>query len=232
MNFDKRKYGNIKFIRNLGVVPNIGKDGFVTLAPVNNVLVNFTTDLPFRRHPSYSKIPGAHYIIVEANELSGYTPLSIEPMDTFFINNLKLKPSQITFLSGDEQSLDIAKNLGFNIESSPEIIKAFKIAQKDVDERNLAKSGINNGGINLVKYLTFGDSGKVSDYIKVIDDYFTSKGRPDIYDYRKMESSTNLLSGVERNVGQAKKIQEIQRLLNEVPYNDLDKFINIHNGNI
>jgi hypothetical protein len=108
------KYGNLQFIRNLDGVPEV-VDGNVQFVSRNNLFTNFTSDLPFRTHSSYKNIPGVDYLVVSPEAFSGVKPVSIEPMDTFFLtSDLHIPPSKVTFISGNPDHLALAKSRGFN----------------------------------------------------------------------------------------------------------------------
>lgn len=221
-NFSPEKYKSLKFIRNLGVVPDLTSDGFVQLSPSHNALVNFTTDIPFRTHKNYSKIPGAHYLIIDANELQGYTPLSIEPMDSYFINNMKLRPNQITFLSGDEQALKMANERGFKTATNDAIKMIFNNANDEIDNLSISNK---SSRIKLNK-VGFGETNSAQKYKEAIDDYITEIGRPDLDDYELLEYRTGLKSGVVKNNGLAQKTRNtIDYMIDE--NTDFDNFVDI-----
>ena len=177
------KYGNLRFIRNLGVVPEV-ENGMVRLAPRDNNLLNLTSDLPFRRHKKYNKTH-AHYIYMRPEAFAGHAPLSIDPMDTMFINQgISIDPKNITFLSGDVNALREARKRGFRVKSFPELIKTFNIGESNVvNGIQLGKTDF-NGSANTLQYAT------------LVDEYFTKLGRPDLSDYRKLETRTGLNSHV------------------------------------
>lgn len=183
-------YGNLKFIRNLGVVPKINDKGFVEIVPNDNVLANFTSDMPFRTHSDYRIRPGAHYVSINPSAFKGKTPLSIEPMDTIFMNEgLNIKPSDVTFISGDTKALSEAKSLGYNIDTNDELIKLF-------DEYDKNKTSDIVGGINLTKD-GIQHSIYSKDYEAAIDRYFRSKNPVSQFEYKGLENITGLKSGVE-----------------------------------
>ena len=177
-------YGNIRFIRNLNVVPDV-EDGFALLAPKENNLLNVTTDIPFRTHGHYKNRPH-HYIYFRPEALSGHAPMSIKPMDTFFINNnIKVRPDQITFVSGDINALRVARQRGFRVKSSPELIKAHNT---EILEQNSIKNAKS----------IFGKLSKGAGDLRTeaIDNYFTKLGRPTFDDYIKLQNKTGLSADV------------------------------------
>ena len=177
------KYGNLRFIRNLGVVPEV-ENGMVRLAPRDNNLLNLTSDLPFRRHKKYNKTH-AHYIYMRPEAFAGHAPLSIDPMDTMFINQgVSIDPKNITFLSGDVNALREARKRGFRVKSFPELIKTFNIGKSNVVK-----------GLQLGKP-DFNGSDNTRQYATLVDEYFTKLGRPDLSDYRKLEARTGLDSHI------------------------------------
>ena len=108
------KYGNLQFIRNLEGVPEV-INGEVQFVGNDNLFTNFTSDLPFRTHARYKNIPGGEYLVVSPEAFSGVKPVSIEPMDTFFLtSDLHISPSKVTFISGNPNYLALAKSRGFN----------------------------------------------------------------------------------------------------------------------
>ena len=178
------EYGNIRFIRNLNVVPDV-EDGFALLAPKENNLLNVTTDIPFRTHGHYKNRPH-HYIYFRPEALSGHAPMSIKPMDTFFINNnIKVRPDQITFVSGDINALRVARQRGFRVKSSPELIKAHNT---EILEQNSIKNAKSIFG-KLSK-------GAADLRTEAIDNYFTKLGRPTFDDYIKLQNKTGLSADV------------------------------------
>lgn len=117
------RYGDLRFIRHMDVVPELTKDGFIQIAPEENWLANFTTDqlmVPHSRYPVEGI--GKNVLVISPEAFRGTTPFSLDPGDSFFVNSeLKIKPKHITFISGDKQALQLAKERGFNIESSPKL---------------------------------------------------------------------------------------------------------------
>lgn len=74
-------------------------------------------------HKHYHKESiGKNVLVISPEAFRGTTPFSLDPGDSFFINSeLKIKPKHITFISGDKQALQLAKERGFNTESSPKL---------------------------------------------------------------------------------------------------------------
>ena len=175
------EYGNIRFIRSLGEVPEV-KNGVVQLVPEENNLINLTSDVPFRTHSGYAnKYP--HYIHMRPDAFKGHSPLSIDPSDTMFLNEgVSIHPDQVTFISGDVNALNLARSRGFRVKSTPELIKLFKPGESHMV-----------GKIQLGK-TSFGGNTHIGQYKQQIDDYFTKLGRPTLDDYHKLETKTGLSS--------------------------------------
>lgn len=187
------RYGNIRFIRNIGGLPKT-KNGGIVLAPEDNIFANFTTDIPFRLHEKYSHMPGGEYLVVPASAMRGKTPWSIEPMDTFFrASDIgEVDPSLVTFISGDERLLNEASKLGLNTYTNQHIIDIYKLILDDMSRRT-----------GLLDKKGFGDtrSDLILPYRSAIDSIFGEIiGRPSVSDYRALELSTGLKSGVSDDV--------------------------------
>lgn len=120
------KYKNLNFIRTIGVVPRIDHEGFVQVAPLKNTFTNTSVDNVIATHPNYSALKN-HLMIINSEGMRGAVPFSIEPSDFFFDSRtLKVKPKHITFISGDEEALEQAKKLGYNILTTPILKHNFK----------------------------------------------------------------------------------------------------------
>lgn len=187
------RYGNIRFIRNIGGLPKT-KNGGIVLAPEDNIFANFTTDIPFRLHENYSHMPGGEYLIVPASVMRGKTPWSIEPMDTFFrASDIgEVDPSLVTFISGNEDLLNEASKLGLNTYTNQHIIDIYKRILDDMSRRTgrLDKKGFGYTRSDLIL-----------PYRSAIDSVFGEIiGRPSVSDYKALELSTGLKSGVSDDV--------------------------------
>lgn len=188
-------YGNLKFIRNLSGMP-IMNEGKVQLGKSNNGLVNLTSDLPFRLHKKYSHAPGSEYLIIDPRALKGQTPLSIEPMDTFFPNNENIlaDPKYVGIISGDPKVLEQATNAGLQVHTNPELQELWK-SLSTIQDR-------------FSKGPMYSDSAPI--YRDAIDKYITEViGRPSLGDYRALEQMTGLKAGVEKYTDQLNRRQQI-----------------------
>lgn len=188
-------YGNLKFIRNLEGMP-IMNAGKVQLGKSDNGLVNFTSDLPFRLHKHYSHAPGSEYLIIDPRALKGHTPLSIEPMDTFFPNNenISVDPKYVGIISGNPKVLEQATNAGLQVHTSPELQELWKSLSTIQDRFSKGPMYSSNAPL----------------YRKVIDEYITKGiGRPSLSDYGALEQMTGLKAGVEGYSDQLDKRQQI-----------------------
>lgn len=190
---DEITHPGMQFIRALSDVPRVNDAGFVELVPEDNMLANFATDMRAASHHHYKNLyEMPSLIFVDESRLKGATPLSIEPSDTFFrafeLKN-KLKPEDVTFWSFDEATNAKAKQLGFNVKETPqELIQAH------------------NEHLNTIKPSRFSlkrTEKEKGDYIlgnkvdKLRRNFEqTLYRRPTLEDYKRLESKTNLQSGV------------------------------------
>ena len=192
-------YGNLRFIRNIGGLPSMLENGRLTIAPVQNALANFTTDLPFRLHKHYSTPPGTEYLILDPKQLKGMRLLSIEPMDTMF-PNFTIEPWKVGLLTGNEELLEKATKLGMPTYTSQDLIQ---LHQNIMKQRAKAPTK----GINF-QYEGHEDEDYA--YRDGIDNYITTiLGRPSIEDYRTLENVTGLKAGVEKLTDQPKRMQDL-----------------------
>ena len=137
--------------------------------PEDNLFANFTTDLPFRRHSAYTT-QHPHAIHFDATKVGNARPISTHPSDTFFLNgDIKIKPSDVTFVSGDPSALSLAESRGFKIQPIAELTYA-QPQQNIVNRVNLTKNGIGDTNIPVTK---------------IFDDYFESM-RPTAGDYKAL----------------------------------------------
>ena len=119
-------WGNLRFIRNIGGLPQI-INGKVMVAPESNMIANFTTDLPFRIHEDYSTLPGREYMLISPQGFVGKHPIGIDPMDTMFPNKgLTIDPEYVTIVSGSDDILQEAQKQGFKIQSSDKLKSLYK----------------------------------------------------------------------------------------------------------
>lgn len=196
------RYGNIHFIRHMDVVPELTEDGFVQIAPKENFFANFTTDQLMVPHEGYHiSSMGKNVIIINPEAFRGTTPLSLDPGDSFFLNqNLKIKPKHVTFISGDKESLQLAKERGFNIESSPKL----KILSRFIDYAPIEEQLAMKPALEKKGYWSFGSR----DFIKLRSDYVdelrrvldTRFSRPSMDDYRRLETVTNVQTHAYPNI--------------------------------
>lgn len=178
----------------MDVVPELTEDGFVQIAPKENFFANFTTDQLMVPHEGYHiSSMGKNVIIINPEAFRGITPLSLDPGDSFFLNqNLKIKPKHVTFISGDKEALQLAKERGFNIESSPKL----KILSRFIDYAPIEEQLAMKPALEKKGYWSFGSR----DFIKLRSDYVdelrrvldTRFSRPSMDDYRRLETVTNV----------------------------------------
>lgn len=196
-------YGGIKLIRNIDGLPFV-ENGKVRLVPQDNVVGNFTTDLPFRTHANYSIPPGTTYMIIDPNVMTGIKPASIEPMDTIFFNpDIPLvEPSKITLISGDPVILSEAEKLGFKTGTNDAIKNAWQAINAVETPKPKFAPGTRiqiEKGVEptIPNKLLHANTELVSDYKDAIDRYITEIiGRPTLSDYRNLEQRTGLNAGV------------------------------------
>lgn len=182
------KYGNLRFIKNLGGLPTV-ENGLTWISPKTQYFANLTTDVPFRLHQSYHHMPGGEYMIINPDAFKGVKPFTINPMDTILKNSEALvDPKHITILSGNPGLLRQAKQQGFNIAITPELHTGY---QRILGEINAPTNPFNR---KLHKSLSFGQSGYAKQYRQAADDFFTQLGRPTHQDYLRLEQATGLPS--------------------------------------
>ena len=164
---NERVYGDpnkVQLIRKLGKVPDIDADGNVILVPEDNLFANFTTDIPFRRHTNYTT-QHPYAIHFDATKVGNARPISTQPSDTFFLNgDIKIKPSDVTFVSGDPTALALAEARGFKVQPIAELQPNTGIATK------FSKGSATDAG----------------NFTKIFDNYFENI-RPTIGDYKALE---------------------------------------------
>lgn len=189
-------YGNLKFIRNLSGMPTMN-GGRVQLGKSENGLVNLTSDLPFRLHKQYSSAPGSEYLIIDPRALRGQTPLSIEPMDTFFPNNeaLSVDPKYVGIISGNPEVLEQAGNAGLQTYTNDKLKELWK-AMQPTQVTRLSKGPMS--------------SDYAPRYRQAIDEFLTKNiGRPSLDDYRSLEQMTGLKAGIEQYTDQLNRRKQI-----------------------
>ena len=195
------RYGDIRFIRHMDAVPELTEDGFVQIAPARNYFANFTTDQLMVPHEDYRvESIGKNALMINPEAFRGTTPLSLNPGDSFFLNSkLKIKPKHITFISGDPQSLQLAMERGFNVESSPKLKILSKFINPATGEEQLAmRPELEKRG-----YWSYGrEFTKVKqDYINELTRVMQSRyNRPSLKDYQRLENVTHVPTNVYPNV--------------------------------
>lgn len=196
-----RRYGNLRFFRNLSGLPELGRRGGVNLARENNLLTNVSSDMPFRLHKDYSNMPGGEIIVVDPAAFKGKTPLSIEPSDTFFLGSTveDIDPGLLHFVSGDETLLRQAESLGMRPSTSQALIDEYAKVQQIADKL-AATPPKYSGSIRLDKgYTGWGgvSAGKTKDYRRAMDSHLEQEfGRPTYSEYSLLEQDTGLRAGV------------------------------------
>lgn len=187
------RYGDLRFIRHIDVVPELTKDGFVQVAPEENWLANFTTDQLMVPHKSYSvEGIGKNVLVISPEAFRGTTPFSLDPGDSFFINReLKIKPKHVTFISGDPQSIQLAKERGFNVETSPKLKILSELSKQATwEELQTMRPALEKRG-----YWFYGrEYPKIkSDYVDELNRILDSRfNRPSLKDYSNIESVTGV----------------------------------------
>ena len=187
------RYGDIRFIRHMDAVPELTEDGFVQIAPKDNWLANFTTDQLMVPHTGYPiEGIGKNVLIINPEAFRGTTPFSLDPGDSFFVNHeLKIKPKHVTFISGDPQSIQLAKERGFNIETSPKL----KILAEFMEPASWEQLETMRPALEKRHYWFHG-----REYSKIKKDYVdelnrvlhTRFNRPSLEDYSHIESVTGV----------------------------------------
>jgi hypothetical protein len=145
-------------------------------------------------------------MIVDPEAFVGLKPLSIEPMDTMFLNSeLRIHPKHITILSGNTDLLRKAEQLGMRTATTPELQTTYNnIIRKILEVQRKYESLPKSKGLNLTKPLSGLDA--LSDdaegaaihlaYRKAADDYFNSLPRPKYQAYHDMQKATGLNANV------------------------------------
>jgi len=108
---------NIRFIRNIGTVPEVDANGMFWASPEDKALTNMTYDTSFRTHRHYRSRPGTEYLVIPPKSFNGQRFLSIDPMDTFLPNG-KLAAKDVTLISGNPEMRALASSRGFNVASN------------------------------------------------------------------------------------------------------------------
>ena len=199
-------YGNIRFIRNIEDLPTVDKNGLVHLGKDSeNLLANFTTDLPFRLHSWYPNIPGSTYMVVSPRAFKGKRFLSIEPSDSFlFSDDAIVSPNQVRIISGNSKVLDDAAKKGMRTISSDKLKQLYEqgkaITSKEYElglngaERPFQNS--DNAADNLRwnnVNMSYPKEGIVTPYRQEVDRIITENiGRPTLRDYKNLEDITGL----------------------------------------
>lgn len=167
------KWGNLRFYRNIDGVPYTTDSGLIRLGKDENALVNVTSDLPFRLHSDYKAAPGAEYLVIDPDAFIGKTPLSIEPMDTFFPNvGMDVEPKYVKIITGNKEIIPEIESKGMKALTSPELQDLYSKIGGD-----------------------FGSDAAAA-YRDAIDKYITENiGRPSLADYAHLEEVTGLKSG-------------------------------------
>lgn len=189
-------YGNLRFYRNISNIPAVD-NGLVSLTKDNGVIHNFTTDLPFRPHSSYS-YTYPHVLATSAENLAGNVPIVGDPMDTFFLKSsaIKAPANKSIFISGDKNALRIAKERGLKTLTSDKLQEEFgkieSLLQHSPDEMKLFDFAV--------------------PYRQELDNLITTKlGRPSFRDYQFFSGTTRTPLTVERNTGQFRDYMKLMK---------------------
>lgn len=135
---------------------------------------------------------GKNALVISPEAFRGTTPFSLDPGDSFFINKeLKIKPKHVTFISGDPQSIQLAKERGFNVETSPKLKILSELSKQATwEELQTMRPALEKRG-----YWFHG-----REYPKIKSDYVdelnrvlhTRFNRPSLKDYSNIESVTGV----------------------------------------
>lgn len=206
---DINPYENLNFYRLIEGLPII-KDGKVLLGKEGQGFVNFTTDVPFRLHRKYRHVPGGELMIINGGNLQGKTPISIEPMDSFFLNDIQLNPNQITIATGNKDLLKQGKELGFNMVTSKKLQENYPTKQIQIGK--FTKTG-------------FGNREGAREYKHLLDEFVTKTfGRPALSDYQILENKTGLKAGVEKYTNQLDEISKLNSIFETTPAQQLPTY--------
>jgi hypothetical protein len=148
------------------------EDGLILAAPKKQLFANFTTDLPFRLHADYNFAPGPEYMLVNSEAFKGIKPLTIDPMDTIFMNSdLRIDPKHVTILSGNPSAIQQAKQLGMSIKTSPKLQQLYNSVMDDVTTNGLKG---------------FGHSKLAHDYQQAIDEFLRELTQPSGFSFLRL----------------------------------------------
>ena len=122
-----KMYGNIKFIRNVGLHDKPGympyiSNGKIKLSSDENLLANLTTDLPFRTHQNYAYRPGGEMMLISPRALRGQTFLSLDPSDSMVLNkDLTIDPKHVQVITGNKDVARALSQSGITTYTSPKL---------------------------------------------------------------------------------------------------------------
>lgn len=172
-------FKNPNLIRRMPVPKVI--NGKTQLILGENAVGNFTTTRTFDPHQHYkARVIGyAPAIVVDSEAIKQWKPISLQPMDSFFINdvlNSTVNPSQITVISGIPEELEQAKQNGFNVFTTDNLQQIASNAQKPESQDFLSK--FLPGGRSITYAM---------DYKHALDDAIAQQFPTNIFNYIGMK---------------------------------------------
>lgn len=187
------------------------ENGEIEIGNPGDKIVNFTTDRPVVSHKGGNWDHVADTWVIDPN-VPKSTPKSIEPSDMFFENEIiKIKPGQGTLISGNPNSIKLARENGFNVLTDWRLKLAYKRMEKAY-EKLAAEADHSVNGPNLSKSASMKlIPQKLREaYAKEVNRISKELGTPTLDDYRLLEQQTGLSAGVEDISGLKKFITELK----------------------
>ena len=187
------------------------ENGEIQIGNPGDDFVNFTTDRPVVSHKSGNWDHAADTWVIDPN-VPKSIPISIEPSDTFWTNELiKIKPGQGTLISGNPNSIKLARENGFNVLTDWRLRLAYKRMEKAY-EKLAAETDHMVKGVRISKDASmklipqkFREA-----YAKEVNRISKELGTPTLEDYRLLEQQTGLSAGVEDISGLKKFITQLK----------------------
>ena len=170
-------------------------NGKLKLGQDKNLLVNLTTDVPFRLHKHYSHLPGGEYIFVRPEAFKGRRFLSLEPSDSFLLNDsdLLIEPQYVEILTGNKDIIPSLESMGFKVHTTPQLQKLHTEVHTQHQTGPLVK---------IANWRT-ASSDQTALHRQLVDEYISKHlGRPTLKHYKDLEARTGLQAGVTNNEGQ------------------------------
>ena len=154
-------------------------------------IVNTATSEPARSHQRHKTLSGVDDFIIDPRAVEGEEFLSIEPSDTFFkTDEFAVNPKYLTFVSGDTDLLNEARQLGMRTLSSPRL-RSYNAQEKGLEEVEDLDGSIRSLADRA--YDVFDTAAGIGEEIQRLT---SMRGAPTLKDYAVAEEQTGLNSGV------------------------------------